>query len=893
MNVLDKLGAYKKDEEELKSEVFDVRTKAGRFLAQIHKEGYLMYQSNYKKGSENLTKVEYERLSEPEKTGYVEEVAYTELYNLLTTSGDQLVMANAGSGKALTNNTLIRTPEGYKELEELREGDKVQGLNEKEIEIQGVYPQGKKQVYEVTVRDESGKKEKVSCSGDHLWSRNEKAEEGKGYKTLSTKDIKKLLDQGERYELPRGKVKKVEKRWVIDEITETERQEEMTCIEVKSEDKQYLIQGGVPTHNTTALIFKIMYDMVTGETLKEVETKTGLKVQVPDTIFVGTFLKTGADELGERLLSWQRKMGYEELSGTVTFSTLHAEFKRCLNGMGVVTTIGDMKELDTMFRRALRTEKVKRKDNERLTLADYQTLSAIYMYYRGRLDDKRASLPSMRDYNLSLSKLNEIHAEYTKQKTAAGVMDFEDMQELLYKYLYTSPNKAVQDYCASRYKYFYLDEFQDTSQLQYAILKAYSKGRLAMNKAKEEPSKRSELYTGEETKGKFLVVGDSDQCIYEWRGSDNSIIRKEYAKDYNPQITSLSYNYRCPLNVLEAIIPSIKKNEGNSERQYKAAKNGGESNAYTFESYGEMLRQLDADISEAETKGQSTAILCRTNYDGSIPAFYLESRNKYRYKLGSRQMTLDGGLAKKILGVTSLFTEKASDSVSDTVGMLISYEEKRSVLKGFMERLANSNKNIWLMDMQDYDYSFPSISEELKEWRDIFYQNGERDRFKEIEALKKIYVYLYSNGFKGTGGYAESARSYIESLLTILEEEQFATVLDFVDYVNTLNLRMYGRVTSEDTSIQISTVHDFKGKEADVVIVWNDSADVFPSKKTDMSNNEELEAERRLHYVACTRAKYKSNTYSLSGNVGMFVSEMGIMPKRATKPQGGRVNESI
>ncbi|MBR4314679.1 MAG: ATP-dependent helicase, partial [Lachnospiraceae bacterium] len=80
---------------------------------------------------------------------------------------------------------------------------------------------------------------------------------------------------------------------------------------------------------------------------------------------------------------------------------------------------------------------------------------------------------------------------------------------------------------------------------------------------------------------------------------------------------------------------------------------------------------------------------------------------------------------------------------------------------------------------------------------------------------------------------------------------------------------------------QIVTVHESKGKEYDSVYVWNDTEGVFPSNKCNMESENDLAEERRVHYIACTRAKKKSSIYTLNGKVGLFVREMNC---RMTNP---------
>lgn len=1235
MSALDRLQNYSATKKSMSSDVFDTSTPEGYFLAKLHQQGYLMYEYYYEDASLGrvLSEDKFNWLSDEEKGDFEKKFRYTELHDMLVTSGDQLVLANAGSGKALANDTKVLTKDGYKPIGQLTTDDFVFGTDLQLHKVLGVFPQGKKKVNALTIStsDESFTE---NCCDEHLWSIQSKT----GIEVISTKDVIKRLEtettlplvnltsfdydstshdavltfeekcivafkliasfsngdneiarilhnyynntderisitpnfsdeegmllkrytqdvlccEGVAYEYKGSLIVnreviseivctgtyKVNKSfdYLIDfaraskddftrvfnkqhcsyEITnveETESEVEMTCIEVGSDNHLFLIEHLIPTHNTTALIFKIMHDIITGEATKVTSIPNGNSVRVVDDIFVGTFLKTGADELSERLAYWQRGLGYTVTADRVNFSTLHAEFKRALNSMGASTPIGSSAEINKCMRKAIDNLGITNCGSA-LTAEDYNIIGGIITYYRGRLDSKRYSHPSAYDYGLTPTLLDRLVSDFANQRQLAGIMDFEDLQELLYKFLYVTPNKAVQDFCANRYKYIYLDEFQDTSQIQYAIMKFYARGRLWMNRGTaSEEDEKSPLYTGDETLGKIVVVGDNDQCVvgdtmlrvcydwdgaeeyygvkeyktdessifslpkavegyktwrdvpsfvpirdikkgeyiccadnkdmvysgyfedekpnkygfsseipatlvleeplvhrrknidlykikvqdytgtewvdlelectgdhilftdnkdlsiptdlyntlidgtekgsveqgyftletgrteqftmvfakdlsvgdnvllevyggclvlreilsieknhydevevydirtdarnysansfishnclYQWRGSDNAIIETEFDHDFRPCQTSLSYNYRCPSNILNSIVPSIKLNKGHEKREYHSSREGGISRGYHFSSYKGMLNQLIADIDEDMQEGNTVAILCRTNYDGVIPAFILESAKKYNFSISGQNMTFDSPLPRKLVAITSIFTERNTTNVKNTLSMFVPRYAQWGV-KQLVDTLKNNGKNVWTLPEVDIEYSCPELAPMIKQIKSMFYENGKRNQSKELEALKFVYFWVMKNAFGGNSLYCESARAYIEALLLLLNENKFETVFDFVDYINTVNERLHARINNQKANICIATVHEFKGKERDSVIVWNDSDQVFPSSKTNIENEDELEGERMVHYVACTRARKKNTIYTIYGKEGMFVKEMDL-----------------
>lgn len=1025
--------------------IFNVSTPEGYFLNKLHQLGYKMYDEVYRDANGNtLSTTEYSNLGDSDKGAYTREVNYTELHNMLTTDGDQLVLANAGAGKALYNNELVMTPNGLVKIKDLKVGDMIYGTDLKTYKVKGVYPQGKKQVVGISVISNNKKHGRsIKCCKDHLWA----IEVDGNVEVRTSSDIinmsptsknpiklvntgtfdSSLLDSIERFSLFFRLVKKTYKTRLVvksedrskvtyyfgysrcydgdfddiekmmrnsaersatqsiyenffnkdgeldtpigvvkmcrneclylpnsyytrDELSDIREEDpdskrkmqlqydfsvevpysiykwylsnkgyikvskplyeqyktiwediesltafldkdfeyyniveakamklhrEMTCIEVDSPNHLFLLKGLVPTHNTTALIFKIMHDIITGEVTKLVSIPSGESVRTVDSIWVSTFLKSGAEELQTRLASWQRGLGYTVTAGSVVFSTLHAEFKRALNAMGASTPIGTASDLDKCLKRAVDGLGITR-EGDSLKNEDYNIIASIIVYYRGRLDNQKYYHPSVSDYGLTPVILDRLVQDFARERQIAGIMDFEDLQELLYQFLYVKPNKAVQDFIANRYKYIYLDEFQDTSQMQYAILKFYARGRLWMNKGvADAEAEQSQLFTGDETKGKIIVVGDTDQCIYTWRGSDNNVMDKFFDADFRPVHSSLSYNYRCPSNILNAVVPSIRRNKSHEMREYRSSKEGGISRGYHFTSYKAMLNQLNKDIDIEMNEGNSLAILCRTNYDGVIPAFVLASENKYKFSISSKTMTLDSPLSRKIIAVSSIFTEKHTQAVKNTLSLFVPrYTQWK--MKGLMDVLKNNNKSIWQIPNEDIEYSCPDLIDMIKRLKSIIFENGQRVQSKELDALKYVYAWLSVEVYGGDSLYCESARACIDALLYVLDNNDFTSVYEFVDYITDINERLHARIGLKNVDICIATVHEFKGKERDSVIVWNDSEGIFPSDKLDLHNEEEVEGERRVHYVACTRAKKKNTIYAIQGREGMFAKELDI-----------------
>lgn len=635
---------------------------------------------------------------------------------------------------------------------------------------------------------------------------------------------------------------------------------------------------------TTAMTLKLIHDMETGEIMTLKQIPNGADILVPNKVWVSTFLRTGASELETAMVKMCNRLGISEPISQITFSTLDAEFKRALNAMGVATNIGDVKELKGLLKKSIDVCNITKTDGSSLSREDYDIIGGIVNYSRGRLDDKKYFHPNCEDYSLTPTILQMVINQYANYRSSKGIMDFEEIMELLYKYLYDTPNPAVQNFIADRYNYIYIDEVQDISQMNYAILKFYTRGKLLINRDSTIVGSEDPLYTGEQTLGKLVVVGDVSQSIYGFRGADANILGYEIDKDYAPTVCNLSCNWRCPDNILNPIVSSIHINDTSKNQDIYASKSGGEFYPYVFTNFLHMASNLLSDVEKDVEDNMSIAILCRTNYDGLIPAFILElSNDNFNFRISGSNMTLNSGLPRNIFSIVSLFTEKNTPSVQTALETLGGFYSRYEVKK-LMQFLKLNNKSVWTVDEEDLEYSCPNLSTTILKLKKVLYKDGKRTSETEMETLKMVLSYLITVVFNKNTTYANNGRVFAQILLIMLESREYKEVIDFIEDYEFVKDKIEGRMKKSSAPIQIATVHEFKGKESDSVIVWNDSVDVFPSKKCNLSDKEQVEEERRVHYIACTRAKKRERIYSIAGQMGMFAKEMNCKFVNPVKP---------
>lgn len=623
-----------------------------------------------------------------------------------------------------------------------------------------------------------------------------------------------------------------------------------------------LILAAAGSGKTTTMVFKVVYDTLTGELTRTVDVNE-TTIRVLDRVWVSTFLKTGALDLELKLREVQREYNTLNMASSFTFSTLHAEFNRLLNSLGIPTKFIDDSAARNNLRQALREFRITN-NGKSLNAEQLGDLEGALTYTRNRLDARRYSSTVYRDLGLSSMQVDYLLKRCKELRQEEGLVDFEDLQEQLYEEAVLNPNPAVVEAIQNRYNYIYLDEFQDTSQIQYEILKVYASGCK-----------------------KFIAIGDDDQTIYSWRGSDHTIITEDFERDFSPTVSTLGQNYRCPETILRAIIPSIEKNAQRHPKELTSASEGGVLRVGYFRSYSAMVRRLTELVTEDVVAQRSVAILCRVNTDGLIPAMALNNAGNLDFALTSKRMTLSSPIGTAAMGILKLFTERATPAVKRTLEQLT--WERWEVAK-LLDVCKSEKVFFWDIPEKDLLYSCPNIGRTLVSW--IRY----RKEFGEVETLKRVLMYYYDEVYTGQSQYVTVMRTTIQSLRVLLDQTPAVSVLDFQLDVEDIDAKLVARVRDKETrtlsqGVVISTVHDFKGKEADSVYIWNDVEEVFPHKSS-TETLEDLEEERRVHYIANTRARQISTIMSIEGKSGMFLNEMNLLEaERVDYPNtnGGRL----
>lgn len=660
---------------------------------------------------------------------------------------------------------------------------------------------------------------------------------------------------------------------------------------------------------TTTLKHKVNYGVLTKELTELVPLASDVR-RVLSPVLICTFSREAASELRSALVQSQQDMGIAGLDGGLTVKTLHAEFLDVLKVLGLlshknlVENVGDNKR---WLRESLRDYGLS------FNAEMLNDLMSALSFTRNVLDKKRRySQPFYDDNNISPDVIDSVLDSWFDKRWSSGYLDFDDIQDILYKFLYDEKTPQVErdfvkNTIASRYRAIFVDEFQDTSEKQFAILKAYF-----------------------ESVQKAVVIGDDDQLIYSWRGSDDNIFHK-FVEFTGAEISYLSTNYRCPSSVVDSVVPSIERNRSRFEKSIRASREGGQVSLSQFPTFTAMRSALVDAVQADVAAGKSVAVLCRVNSDGLLPALAL-SHAGVQFSVSSSEMTLKSYMSQSMFSLVSLVRGKPSEQLVKALSQLVyvSRREKPQVdavvgqlqlcklsLWQLLEQEQEQEKSQQVLDQQqtsdvpqlqggvlpevvsDFRHTAPSLYKAVfslfEEYRETV---GEAVTLSElasaeVEFFRRILTSVRARYSRDTD-YQLKARAVLDVLLSLLDD--FESLDDFVLHMRYLESDLSSRVVRGSSSVsygsrraqsvsraavQVATVHDFKGREVDSVYIWNDSVGVFPHKKSS-----DMQEERRLHYVAVTRARESVQVLALQDQAGCFVGEM-VFPSSDNPSQTG------
>ena len=488
--------------------------------------------------------------------------------------------------------------------------------------------------------------------------------------------------------------------------------------------------------------------------------------------------------------------------------------------------------------------------------ADDQKTVLKEAYKKLNIDAQRYPYGSLLDY-ISNNKTAEISVEYAY--TLAGSFSGEKTKVQVYEYYMKRQNELLAlDFddlilwgvrmfrkypevlakWQNRYRYIHVDEFQDIDQIQYTLIKQLAG-----------------------TENSLYVVGDPDQTIYTWRGADVNIIMN-FTKDFpSARTITLNENYRSTEHILNGANAVIRNNKNRLEKDLFTSRKGKEKITH-YSSAGEQYEAewIAAKIRSIHQSGadyRSIAVLYRSNYlSRSLEKALLDARIPYIIYGGIRfyerqevkdalcylrmTVTADDLAFQRIInrpkrGIGNKSLDAIAEAASEEGCTMFEVCTKKEILGGKTGKKLKEFTDLvqkWQKEAEEKKYPVFELFEHIMEesgYRAMLDEQNETDRLENIKEL------------------IEDVKEFSENNPDSSLEEYLQLVSLYGDRDETLG----------SDFVQLMTVHSAKGLEFDTVFVSDLNEGIFPNERAMNEGRRGLEEERRLAYVAFTRARNK------------------------------------
>ncbi len=557
----------------------------------------------------------------------------------------------------------------------------------------------------------------------------------------------------------------------------------------------------------------------------------------PWNILAITFTNKAANEIKNRL---QSAIPEEGGADAIWAGTFHSVCVRILRQYGDRLGYGkDFTIYDTTDTKNAIKEAIKSLDIDEKTLSDKAAASVI-SHAKNELIDPLQFEKEYGQSDYRKKQIARVYKKYTERLRSSNAMDFDDL--IMNSVLLLENDKEVREYYQRKFKYVSVDEFQDTNIAQLKLTALLAGGH-----------------------SNLMVVGDDDQSIYRFRGAVVANILNFNKKFKDTKTVRLEQNYRSTNTILEAANAVISHNQGRLGKTLWADRGEGEkiilriANDQNDEARY-IANEIQKAVADGKRKYRDFAILYRTNAQSQIiERVFAKSALPYRMLGGLRfndrkeirdivaylQFIVNPSDKERMRRIINEPRRKIGEKTVD--GVEIIAEEQQSTVFDIMlnadkyPALSRSAKSLCgfaemietlrLMLRTDMTLeAFVNQVLDLTGYRQMLIDGGAEEK----ERLENIEEFI--------SGVIEYERNNEEPTLTgFLEENALVSEVDKYD-------------EDADAAVMM-TMHSAKGLEFPVVFLPGMEDGLFPGMQSIMSGPDDMEEERRLAYVAITRAK--------------------------------------
>ena len=535
----------------------------------------------------------------------------------------------------------------------------------------------------------------------------------------------------------------------------------------------------------------------------------------PEEILVVTFTRFAAAEMKNRLCAL---MGRQKLPVTVgTFHGIYYGILKWAYRMGQQNILSEDEKYQ-ILRFAAAKQKMEVFDEEDFI----QDIAAEI----GKIKNNRIDPDEFVSEKCSADAFREIYREYERQRKKLKKIDFDDMLVLCYELFLSRPDVLAG--WQKKFRYILIDEFQDINRIQYDVIRM-----LAL------------------PENNLFVVGDDDQAIYGFRGADSSLMF-QFREDYpEAEQILLGMNYRSTANIVRNSLKVIEHNEHRFQKDLTASKDNGacihvQEVKDPNEEAQYILDEIEKKVQEG-TEPEKIAVLFRIHTDARpVVEALLERHISFQMKEH----------------LPNLYNHFIGKDIQAYFRLALG-ERKR---QDFLQVMNRPKRYIGRDSLSGNTVSFEEIR---KFYCDREWMMDRVDQFEwDVKMLRKMAPYAAIQYIRKRVGYDDFLKDYalthnvnkadLFDVLSEIEEaaKPFASIEDWFDHVQeyTEALRLKERQRSlKQEGVRLMTIHAAKGLEFDAVFIIEANEGRIPYKKA--KTEKETEEERRLFYVAMTRAK--------------------------------------
>lgn len=568
----------------------------------------------------------------------------------------------------------------------------------------------------------------------------------------------------------------------------------------------------------------------------------------PDEILCVTFTNKAAREMEHRIYSILSDLGFP-VQSELWVSTFHSFCVRILKkhitnlGYKPFFSIYDPSDQLTQIKKVLLGLNINEKlfpaksFQQRISRAKMLGLSPQAIESQslgGRSDGKRMMDP----------RSLEVYKGYEVEMKKANALDFDDLLMKTHD-LFMGDSYLLEEY-QNKFRYIMVDEYQDTNHIQYLIVQALAR-------------KHRNL----------CVVGDEDQSIYSWRGADISNILN-FEKDFKEtNIVKLEENYRSTANIVNAATAVVKNNTQRKDKTLRTSNPSGdkiivreEGNEYDEARF--VTKTIEGLMSQGNGNYSDYAVFYRTNAQSRVLEEQLRTYG-IPYKIIGGVRFYERMEIKDIISYLRLSLNPADDmALKRIINVPTRGIGKTTVEK--IEELAAEKRCTTLQAVQmaiDTKIFNSGTTSKLRRFVDLITEF--QDSFSKFKLSEFYHIVLdrteYLAGLKKDDSPEAQARienlEEFDNAITQFEKErgEDATLQSFLEEMALVSDQ--DSIDNQVNSVTLMTLHISKGLEFPYVFIVGLEENLFPSIRSDDTNEDDIEEERRLAYVGMTRARQK------------------------------------